>query len=298
MLRIHFVFLLCIPPALVSVLFAQNSHNQEAELAGLVRAVVDAKTPQDAATASHKLFKGADSKKLERLKQSKEDAVALRAAWREMVLGGTPRTMKHPEVETVKVVARSAGARFLGFVEGRLGITVPKWWEACATDAFRIDDKGDSLFSGDPPNPYDENKERPILVSPGVSVRVTKEKTMLRCGNDEILLARDLASKYVKEQSHLCVLIESETLFLAPHHYAGFSFPLACIERSTGSRKWEAKVWGGGIEGGTSGVWVQYASIIGKEDRVIVFGYVSGCLCCYVEAFDRKTGRNLFRFAN
>src|SRR5262245_44628863 len=273
--RIHSAFLLCVPVGLVSVLLAQDSRGPNTELAELVCAVADAKTANDASEASVKLFKGADRKKLERLKQIKEDGVALRAAWHEVQLGGTPRS-ETDVWGNVKLVEKTAAARFLGFIEGRLSVAVPKWWEASVSEAFRPGDDGE-ILAGQPKSPYRVIKKPRLSITSSVSREVSNGVTTLSCGNQKVALSHEVTDRFVKKRTNLAVLIHGDICVLAPHSDVGYSYPLACIDRPSGKMGWEASVWGLAVEGGATGTWFQYAEIVANHDRVFVIGVVNFC---------------------
>ena len=69
---------------------------------------------------------------------------------------------------------------------------------------------------------------------------------------------------------------------------------LLCVKND--NIKWQAEVWRyGGPSGGTGGSWSHDLEITIQEDCVAVFGTGSGG--AYVEAFDKRTGANLFSFS-
>jgi hypothetical protein len=64
----------------------------------------------------------------------------------------------------------------------------------------------------------------------------------------------------------------------------------------TGKTRWENRVWDWAYKGHATGVWFENVAVLEKGETVLVIG--SGVFCFYIEAFNSKTGRNEFRFAN
>jgi hypothetical protein len=57
----------------------------------------------------------------------------------------------------------------------------------------------------------------------------------------------------------------------------------------------ESEVWAAGVDNiAATGAWEHHACFDVRDDRVVIWGAGTGG--SYVEAFDAKTGVNLFRF--
>lgn len=59
------------------------------------------------------------------LRQRRDDSVAIRAAWEVVVRSSSPGL----DNQTDAPLSREEAARFLGFVEGRLHLSLPEWWQ-------------------------------------------------------------------------------------------------------------------------------------------------------------------------
>src|SRR5262249_12006799 len=156
-------------------------------------------------------------------------------AWEEMLLSGTPRLEKHVELLcSCKRVDKATAARFLGFIEGRLGVRMPKWWEECVADAYRFEDTG-PVFPADPSERPNHEIKNPYLALPrGISRTIDKGRTTLRSGKDEIQLPPVIVEDYLEGQHNLAVLIDRDVCLLAPYGHFGHSYPVVCIDRQSG----------------------------------------------------------------
>jgi hypothetical protein len=104
-----------------------------------VQQVLQAKNSLTAGDAYRALFRRAGTEGLRDLQNSKHDGIALRAAWDEVRLTAEG---KEPQVRVPVDAGRMH--RFLGFVQGRLGVTPPRWWEEVVLSAWA--DHRDNYF--------------------------------------------------------------------------------------------------------------------------------------------------------
>jgi hypothetical protein len=90
-------------------------------------------------------------------------------------------------------------------------------------------------------------------------------------------------------------LVSRSRCYVAIHDDVGYTYRLVCIDRSSGSVRWEAKVWGCWI-GGASGEFESWVTVTEQDDRIIVFGAANTGF--HVEGFRCDDGANLFRVSN
>jgi len=250
-----------------------------------IAAAPDAKT---AARVYATLFKKPD-RKLLMLKQVSQTGVALRAGWEEALLAGRNKRIftkemipEIPEPTEYPVIKPEAAQRFLGFIEGRLRVQLPSWWEEAVRNSY-----GD-----DPLGPGEPKKGLPQEV-----VRKKEKGGVLLCmGHERVLLGEAVAEQYLSNCDGVAISANPKRCFIGFYNTVGYPYPLVCLNRETGVPVWEAKVWDWAFDGGgTSGRWFENVSLVEQGERVFVFG--SGA-CFYIEVFDSKTGANEFRFAN
>jgi hypothetical protein len=277
---------------------AQQSDALDSKTKELIEKVVNASDVKAAAKANAGLFKKADPNLLRGLKAVKAHGVALRAAWEEMALADGKkgkRKTQFGEEEDCVFVNPVAAARFLGFVEGRLGIQLPPWWEQMVQE---VDRKSMTVvWPKDVPYhvvPFAD----PIGVGmpKGMELRKQGDGALLRIVKDSVSLPSAIVKEYLDPGSRtLSAGADGERVFLAFHNDFGISYPLVGIDRKTGKKLWESEVWDNGNVGG-SGMPFEYVAVVPNGERVFVIG--AGVLCFYIEAFDSKTGRCAFRFAS
>jgi len=264
----------------------QESDGVDPKVQNLVEEIAAARDPETVARGYTTLFKNPDRKLLAQLKGVKETGVALRAAWEDALLTGAnkqeftrERRLEDGEPSRPKP---EAAQRFLGFAEGRLGVQLPPWWE----ETVRSHHRDARLLNLEEP----KNK-----VSQRGSLEKQGRQALLCVGNERVLLAPAIARKYGWAQ-RVAISANQKTCLIAFHSTVGSSYPLVCVDRETGDLVWEAKVWDQALEGDVKGVWFENVSLVEQGERVFAFG--AGPYWFYVEAFNRKTGRNEFRFAN
>jgi hypothetical protein len=259
----------------------------------LVTQIATASKAADAATGYAHLFKSPDRKLTRLLKGGAHQGIALRAAWEEVLLEAKfPKNKANPKLNQPLAVAR-----FFGFVEGRLSLALPVWWEETIQDAF-LGGCG-RVVPGQPKTwPYQWVRfgNTKIGMPQGQSIRRGEMGVALCSGDDRAAVSEDVVKKHLKFARHLSFLIDKEFSFVALHDNVGTSYELLCLERKSGRQVWKATVWDWAYSGATTGAWQESVAVVGKGERVYVIG--AGVFCFYIEAFDRATGRNAFRFAN
>jgi hypothetical protein len=221
---------------------------------------------------------------LDRLMSASECTAALAAGWERV-----RRTM--PETEEKDVVSPDllAITRFLGLVEGRLQVPVPKTWEEALKSAMGYGPK--SIW---------------FPRSDGVLVERFHEEWRLERDGAHWLLKKDnrLIKLPIEDHSgpieNASVVCAGEWWYVAL--YGSFSqYKLFAVDQGTGKVMWSSHVWGTtkvyppGIIGFGSGSDWHVATLRLSGETLVVFGF-SGC-AVYVEAFDRKTGENRCRFS-
>jgi hypothetical protein len=196
-----------------------------------------------------------------------------------------------PETEQVDVVTPDllAISRFLGLIEGRIRVPIPKTWEETVRS---VQGHGQRNIWFPP---------RPDLV-------------LVARRSEQWLVERDGAHWLVKKGSQLIKFPAEDGL--GPVSYATAecagewayvamydtpsAYRLFAIDQGNAKVMWSSKVWG------TSKVWPRgvivnsgpdwhAVSIRSSGEALGVFGFSSRAV--YVEVFDRKTGENRCRFS-
>jgi hypothetical protein len=277
----------------------QNSQPLDAKTKQLVAKIAKASSVKEAALANKALFTTRDRDLIRKLKNVDEKGVAIRAAWEEVAFSGLKKEVrKRLDLEEPCLAVNPLAAnRFLGFVEGKLGIQLPSWWKEAVRTAHKFDE-GKPVVPGKPkkcPYHYTEIDDRQIGMPESITFEKKGEGALIRSARESMVLSPTIVDEFWNSSLTLSGSLSKERCFLAFHNDVAGSFPLICLDRRTGKKLWESTVWDGGNVGG-SGIWYEYVAVVDNGKSVFVIG--SGNLCFFIEAFDCKTGRNEFRFAS
>jgi hypothetical protein len=254
--------------------------NSEAEKQ--IQAILSSKYPYKsqlgpgAAEGYVTLFSIVGAKGLPKLTSHSNDGVALQAAWEEVAI-----TVPEKEGTGVYRPDRHKLDWFLGFLEGRLRVQAPRWWADCLLDA-RANHRT-NIYPGSPnARPYD---------SP--TMEREEHKILFHIGKETVSLDRESFPR-AHSIDEVVALADQKRCYVAVHDNVGSPFPVACFDRATGKKNWEAKAWGTwwGDSTGQHHMWV---SMVQDEKRLIVFGRAETGL--HIDGFNIEDGSNTFRFA-
>jgi len=273
--------LLALP--LVSSATAQQPAPLTPDVLDLVRDIAAAKTAQQAARGYKALLDKADRKKLRQLKHVSETGVALRAALEDVRLTAKPER-----------VDAQAISRFLGFVEGRLDIQLPTWWEETIASAT-LDPTG-RIVPGFPQRWLTDDTPQDFPELAKLEQTQSPTHTRVRIGKQTVLLTPEVFEIRGKAMANTAGYLDEDVCILALHSDSGQSYSLLCLDRRTGGIRWKSEVWAGASEVVAIGKWYEIVEIVTKGKRVFVIG--SGVFHFYIEGFDRETGKAEFRFVN
>ena len=191
------------------------------------------------------------------------------------------------------ILSTSDANRFIGFLEGRTRLTSPEWWtqiyaERHSGDLFKYREAalGSTLPVGF------------LEVRADVDIRLQGGELLIRKGASECTFPATIID-VLKDGDDLFVsrctaAIHRDDGILAFYDHAAGSCKL--FYASKGKLRWQSVAWGQGYpRGAISGGWTHDCEVRIQGDVAAIFG--SGTAGPYVEAFDTKTGTNLFRFS-
>lgn len=239
-----------------------------------------------------RLFKLVGPEGVRQLKRSKIDQVAIRSAWEQVT-----HTVPVKSGKKVYRPDRASLIRFIGFLEGRGRLNVPKWWSDSIIDSRA--NQRDNIYPSYP-------KEY-VYINPGPKWATAPRRTKIEKSKKGYLLKIDansvrLPPKLLKPEDavisplHISAKFSPTQCVVVIHDSVGYPFTLATIDRKSQKLLWKKRGWGcwsGGISG--VGGWSRVQVTV-QDDRIVVFGLAS--LGFYVEAYESKTGKNLFRVSN
>lgn len=235
-----------------------------------------------------RLFHGADETKLRALRVGGNDTLAVRAAW-ERIRAGLPSE----DLEDACKIKEAALQRFIGFVEGRVGITVPDWWEKAMMNA-RAYSRSNVFFEKPTLEKYKKTSggfraPKPIqVIGDDGSFTITD-------GVSLAILGKALCEYSEKHlNGEIDAMFSDARCYIVVHANRCSPYRLFCTENKSGRIVFEKSVWASAQSGHYSGVGWHWVDILVVKGRVWVFGV--GDDGAYLESFDTRSGVSTFRF--
>ncbi|HUY36503.1 MAG TPA: hypothetical protein VMV69_27450 [Pirellulales bacterium] len=278
--------------------------------------VCDAANPDELHQVSAELLRGASPELLEKLSMHENTTVSLLAKW-----ATVRRTFPAPFQRGVQWeyvdIDRAALARFLGFLEGRIRTPPPAWWQrrmlrlqSADRDRYAVrvstDEPPAPDYSGDHPSEEGRYRWRAhagMSIGPGVAMARNAASTLVLNvdGRDVPLSELVLDDVELRTANRACAVnaihVSDSRFLVALHHQVCGVVPLYFIDTREGEPLWCAEVWAeqivtrGGLGFGL-GHWVDFKV---ADGNVYLFG--AGLESMYVECFNVRDGKNLFRFS-
>jgi hypothetical protein len=238
------------------------------------------------------LFKELGQEGVRRLKAHPHDGVALRAAWEE-VSESVQASSRGRDLDGPKL------QRFLGFLEGRLHINAPSWWEKYFLSAQAY--HRENIFFSIPDQAFPYSRFQAVGVGTGLSA--PKGASLVK-GADGLIYKSEQGSLVVPAEAldlekvrgpidSLSAGADTKRWYLAVHGTRGHGYPLLGVDRETGKVIWRADVWATPLSAMYTGYGYHFVTVVPHGDRVIVFGMANDV--AYVEGFRAGTGECLFR---
>ena len=215
---------------------------------------------------------------LEEMRHCESVSLSIRADWelrrREMVLNGR--------------ISRTIAARFSGFLSGRTGITVPKWWEeVIASGAFTSDDPQFYLSF------YNETTR-----SAAVSCNNKCAESAIERHAHKVSASTQTSDERPESvlPTHCCCALSESTkdMFVAKYHSVVTRFQVMSFA-SDGALRWTQTVWASGLSSFSGGGHIHGIEFADNARVVAVFGLSGDCV--YMEVFRKSDGIPICRFA-
>jgi hypothetical protein len=273
-------FLVCLPVLGSVARAADGPGSKDGEVASLGR--VD--SPRELAGRLIELLSTSTSDQLDRLVCDPDSTIAMAAGWERV-----RRTM--PEVDKQRFVAADGFAisRFLGLVEGRTHVPIPKTWEETVKSA-----RGpcQTHIGFEYPKAFRKEIESAVweATREGPNWLVKKGDQLIKVPAADGGMFSDATVELSHQRTYVTIYVSKSQCEL----YA--------LDPASGKVEWTSKVWGASkawtseamflIEGGPGYI---YVSVHSWRDMVVVYGHSNSDV--YLEAFDSKTGENRFRFS-
>jgi hypothetical protein len=257
------------------------------EVERLRRNVEGADSTYAAGEAFRALFTKLKRDRLRPLMDDKNTGIALQAAWevhkkvvkrKPPILGRTNWVFAEKEME-----------EFVQFLTKRTGTPPPAWWSGAMV-------RGE-VFPGSHHAFIEKPKGGPVHAT----AKVEKDKVVVSLGERSIEVSKAVCDKELKEimatgldDARIAVSLEKEHSFVAIYPLRGYPYQLSCLNSKTGNALWTAEVWAcrTGISTGPPDFGHQ-VEIRRNGNAILLYGEEMGM---YLEAFDAKAGKSLYRF--
>ena len=281
------------------------AQDEDARIRMARRDFLTAKNWDEAGRALQKLLVGIDPAKLPGLMNDRDTGIALHAAWELCLNPGQGKLLPRPQ-------------RFLGFLEGRTGLTPPLRWEVKVTSLFFLMRRSDHIRPTAaieeylPIAPFLHKERGWLLWTPQELARTELGEfapvgTSLKRDGGDVLITQGTATLRLRQEilrrTDYCppllrccaARLGPQRSFLVLYSDEARPFPLICVDSRSGRLLWQAQVWGSGWQPFSSGCTHHELSIEVCDNRVALFGETGSC---YLEAFDLATGACAFRFCS
>ncbi|MBI3463123.1 MAG: hypothetical protein HY000_08710 [Planctomycetes bacterium] len=258
-----------------------------------IEEAICAKDPLTALKAYKRLFGQVEPANIPKLQGHSNHGIALYAAWERV-----RRSVSAEEQPRGVPVNGQLLHRFAGFVEGRLGVELPRCWEQAVLSAGAR--QRDNIGFPVPKDCVYQGGGLEFSMPSGTSLQKRGEDVLLEVAGEPVVIppfvVREIEEGRRAGGGSISALVTRERCYLAAHGSEG-PYALFCIDRRSGRPIWKTEVWALGyqmeIGGGPPGP--HSVTLVEQDDRVFVFG-----VCAFyagIEAFRAKDGAALFRFS-
>jgi hypothetical protein len=271
----------------------------------------DEKSPLALREEYDSLFADAPDNRLLELGNEDSSSVAIQARW-EFVRRVKARVAEDRPAEEYMRSLR----RFLGFVEGRLRVSVPSWWERLLVRG-RVDI-----------DPIDEF-QRPVCRLSWLPNQLQPEDRYSKkyqfagsldaiWGHNELQVSAIEGGTVIVEWQERSISIPSKVIadarrefrvfgiaaiacpdkktVVVLHSYGGGSGTALCYDDVTGNEVWKAQFWGDYLHDWRSGVgFYNWIELVHSDGVVYVFGALDSSL--YIEGLSVRDGTSVLRFS-
>jgi hypothetical protein len=236
------------------------------------------------------LVKLVGKKGLSNLKLDADNSIAIQAAWSEALNSLSDKDKKHFYVPKDRV----ATSRFFGFLEGRAGISIPKWWTVKMSPS-ELDIKKRERWRrrskkfGPDEFVYHQTGLHSIKGPTDTFLVRDKGAVVLKIGDDQARLPDD-GNFY-----QITGCFSPTTCYVAVHDSIGASHSIWSLSRDSGEVNWQKRVYGCIWSGGTTGFHESHVEVALQGDKLLVFGAAGTGF--YVAAFESESGEEMFQFS-
>jgi len=180
--------------------------------------------------------------------------------------------------------------RTAGFVAGRIGVPVPKWWE----DSLQINNYSDPTNYG----MLETATGDVFYFSNGLHLAETAGAMALSVDDIKIEVAVADVRRFADgiRNNRLTAVSDNRNIYVLFYSMAGSKAKLVAFARDRKGALWESDIWCLGIDNleVITGTWEHRAMLRLGKQSVVVFGAGTGG--SYVEAVNTQSGKNVGRY--
>lgn len=247
-----------------------------------------ARSPEELVARISKLIVTATRSDLDSLVTVSDCTTSLAAGWERV-----RRTMPETEQEHVVVPDSMAVSRFLGLMEGRLHVPLPRTWTETLNSSAGHGQKSIRFRGGSDLAGAERSSGGWRVQRDGAGWLLKADRRVIKLPAEVVALDPD---------SHGTIEFAHDRAYVAVYGSLPESkYKLFAIDPGTGKVLWSSdvrgtsRVWPSGVLVGYSGNYWHVVTKRSSDETLVLFG-ISG-EAVYIEVFDRKTGGNRCRFS-
>lgn len=280
-------------------------------LAALRSSAVQADEPETATKAFARLFEHASDDTLVALKADPDLGISLHAAY-------LMQKSKKPEL-----IASSHPERFIGFLEGRTGLSSPPNWAISFALSPSKDDLIPAALRTYGPLGLITIEDEEVGLNPGEGIpmchtvpklhRIQVAGRAIQCPltidvrNDQLVVSsktiplRESFSsllRRLKSHNYLNAIVAEGKVFVVIWEGSPLRYPIICLDLNSGEMLWKSEVWAVENHKGPwshFGHFLHHVELTANQGMIGVFGISH--MGYYVEGFTIGTGKAVFRFS-
>lgn len=281
----------------------------------MIQQILIADNSYDLRERVHLLMQPAKPRQLRKFKTHSHHTISLHVAWEEVKRTTLPvRTpidlvdLEEEEKEHVILKFDRRGIeRFMGFLEGRLEVIPPLWWQAKLLRVKTFEHNLSYLLipgkSDDGPYWQAEKGDIQILDTLDGKRRADGDYLVNMGTNSCVIPALYMKKELTPDNGNLKDMLDRigltawmdrDRCVFGFHNWITGGFKLHCINRTTLKPIWSTDVWGyhyGAFAGGGGWLWAEMRT---KGDELILFGMTHDY--AFIEGVSLKDGTHLFHF--
>ncbi len=238
----------------------------------------------------------ASAEELDALVTGADDTIAIAAGWERV-----RRTMPEETQDRLVPANEIAVSRFLGLVERRTHVQIPRIWNECV---LKVDGYNRSwirlplvqALGISPENDSEDNKAAvdalPMLRRMDGHISDDGDTLAVEAPSGTFKFPVDHRYAYVDSAS---VAVKDDAAYVALHGSHPTPYSLYAVDRHSGVSLWSTEVRAGWMSVDFSGPGFHVVEMQVTDEAVAVFGI--GCGAAYLETFDTKTGTRTCGFS-